>query len=215
MKDISVFPTQYGVASLILKEVPYRAIAYIRVQSSTPDNLPLLIRECAGFCRACGAEKIYWSAEDATGEPDVTVVEMRGTALVDKEKIASVFPVTEQTVSRWRQIYNERMFHVDNATTLEARDEKKLLSSVGACFIHKDGELPGIGWLEDTELRAIAAVIPGAGEQVAHTLMSLVEGSIVTLQVASTNQKAIRLYERLGFLQTRPLRKWYLVKDFD
>ena len=35
-----------------------------------------------------------------------------------------------------------------------------------------------------------------------HTLMSLVEGAGMTLEVASTNAKAIRLYEKLGFLRT-------------
>ena len=38
---------------------------------------------------------------------------------------------------------------------------------------------------------------PGAGERVFYTLMSLVEGADMTLEVASTNQRAIRLYEKL------------------
>ena len=41
---------------------------------------------------------------------------------------------------------------------------------------------------------------PGRGERVMHTLMSLVEGAGMTLEVASTNAKAIRLYEKLGLL---------------
>ena len=42
-----------------------------------------------------------------------------------------------------------------------------------------------------------------------HTLMSLVEGQALTLEVASTNERAIRLYEKLGFLKTGLVRKWY------
>ena len=45
-----------------------------------------------------------------------------------------------------------------------------------------------------------------------HTLMSLVEGDQMTLEVASTNKKAIRLYEKLGFLVTRELERWYSVE---
>ena len=52
---------------------------------------------------------------------------------------------------------------------------------------------------------------PGAGERVMHTLMSLVEGAGMTLEVASTNAKAIRLYEKLGFLRTAEKVRWYRV----
>ena len=44
-----------------------------------------------------------------------------------------------------------------------------------------------------------------------HTLMSLVEGAGMTLEVASTNEKAIRLYEKLGFLRTAEKVRWYRV----
>ena len=44
-----------------------------------------------------------------------------------------------------------------------------------------------------------------------HTLMSLDEGGQITLEVASTNERAIRLYERLGFVKTREINRWYRV----
>ena len=65
--------------------------------------------------------------------------------------------------------------------------------------------------MKDTELLLVAAVKPGAGEQVMHTLMSLVEGAPIRLEVASTNAKAIRLYEKLGFLKTAELTVWHEV----
>ena len=91
------------------------------------------------------------------------------------------------------------------------RDEEKILSSGGAYFIHDNGALMGIGWMEDTKLLAVASVVPGAGQQLMHTLMSLVEGADMTIEVASTNHKAIRLYEKLGFLQLCEVKKWYIV----
>ena len=45
-----------------------------------------------------------------------------------------------------------------------------------------------------------------------HTLMSLVENGNMTLEVSSTNEKAIRLYEKLGFVKTREIRRWFRVR---
>ncbi len=209
MKDIPLFTTEYGTASLMLAEIPYRQEAYIRVVEAHPGQMEPLIRECVGFCRAAGAERIYWSAGEVQGQLHASVFEMQGTASVDAQKLAHLFPVTEQTVSRWREIYNQRMLQVDNAATLTMADEKTLLQSGGAYFVHHEGALLGLFWLEDTKLLGIAAVEPGAGERVMHTAMSLIEGTTMTLEVASTNQKAIALYERLGFIKTRELRRWY------
>ena len=46
-----------------------------------------------------------------------------------------------------------------------------------------------------------------------HTLMSLVEGAQMTLEVASTNERAIALYEKLGFLKTAELSRWYEIGE--
>ena len=211
MRDFPVFPTEYGVAGLVLKEIPYRETAYITIHDALPECLDALLKECVSFCRMAGAEKIY-----VKGNADLSryplyckVLQMSGTAWVDREKLEHLFPVTEATVSQWRTIYNEKMRGVDNAATLETRDEKKILESGGAYFVHHDGKLLGIGWLEDTKLLAIAAVELGAGERVMHTLMSLVEGARMTIEVASTNSRAIHLYEKLGFLVTGEVSSWY------
>lgn len=213
MKDIPMFTTEYGVASLVLKEIPYRHLAYIRILTVWDGLIAELIAECVSFCRMVGAVTVCAAGHDDLEQWPVytTVLEMRGEARVDWEKVENIFPVTEQTVSRWREIYNERMRGVDNAATLEARDENRILESGGAYFVHRQRELLGIGWLEDGKLLAVAAAIPGAGEEVMHTLMSLDEGGQITLEVASTNERAIRLYERLGFVKTREITRWYRV----
>ena len=210
MRDFPVFDTEYGIASLILKEVPYRQEAYIIIQSALqPEEL---LRECVSFCRMVGAEKIYARGHECVERfPLHTIIyEMRGQALTDREP-DNLFPVTKETVARWRDIYNESMRPVDNGATLEARDEKRILDSGGAYFVHRTGELLGIGWLEDTKLLAIAAVRPGAGEAVLRTLMTLVPGESMTLEVASTNQRAIRFYERMGFLPVREISRWHSI----
>ena len=185
----------------------------IHIQDVQPEGFEEHLKECAAFCRMAGADRVY-----ATGTqllqayPEyMSVYEMRGMAWVDPEKMVNLFPVTEQTVGRWRSLMNERLRSVDNAATLTAFDEKKILQSGGAYYIHRSGELLGLGWMEDTKLLLVAAVKPGAGETVMHSLMSLVEGSDMTIEVASTNDRAIRLYEKLGFMKMREVVKWYKI----
>lgn len=215
MRDFPVFTTDFGVSSLILREIPYRQEAYIHIQDVQPDGLSEHLRECASFCRMAGAERIFASGHmDLQAYPQhMSVLEMQGTAWVDPQKMEHLFPVTEQTVSGWRSLMNERLRGVDNAATLTASDEKKILRSGGAYFVHHEGELLGAGWLEDTRLLLVAAAKPGAGEHVMHTLMSLVEGARITIEVASTNTRALRLYEKLGFLTVRNVLQWYDVSE--
>jgi hypothetical protein len=57
MRDFPVFNTEYGVASLVLKEIPYQGVAYIVVRDTLePEKL---LKECVDFCRVCGAEAVY------------------------------------------------------------------------------------------------------------------------------------------------------------
>ncbi len=211
MKDFPVFTTENGVASLILKEVPYRGEAYIHLRDSQDPKA--LLEECVSFCSACGAEKIYASGSQILEEypPHTAIFEMRGIPNVEEALIESLFPVTEATVSRWRALYNEAMSTVDNAGTLESRDEARLLEG-GAYFVHHRGELLGIGYLREDCIEAIAAARPGAGKRVLHSLASVSPGVPLRLEVAGTNERAIALYEKIGFLKVRELSRWYRIK---
>ena len=211
MRDFPIFTTEYGVSSLILKEIPYRNEAYIRIRDVQKAFFAEHLAECVSFCRICGAERIFAEGSQLLEAYPLytSVYQMRGTACPEQDKVESLFPVTEETVGKWRYIYNEAMRGVDNAGTLETRDEKQILSSPGAYFVHRDGQLQGIFWLEGNKLLAVAAAKKGAGERIMHTMMSLLEGEQITLEVASTNHRAIRLYERLGFVKTGELSRWH------
>ena len=204
-----MFTTEFGIASLVLKEVPYRQEAYITIQST--EEPEALVKECVSFCRMVGAEKIYIKGHPiAERFPLHTIIyKMQGEAHVDKENLDHLFPVTEQTVEKWRQICNEAMRNVDCAATQTKADEKFLLESCTPYFVHKDGELLGIGLMNDTELMQISAVKPGLGYRVLNALLSTVEGAQVELEVASTNERAIRFYEKNGFLKTGERTRWY------
>lgn len=213
MRDFPIFTTDYGVASLVLKEIPYKKTAYICIRDVQQDGFEEHLRECVSFCKMAGAESVHASGHEALERYPLytTVLEMRGQISADPDHMAQLFPVTEQTVRRWREIYNRKMLRVDNSGTLEARDEQKILTSGGAYFVHDHGTLLGIGWLEDGKLLAVASEVPGAGERVVRTLLSLEDGRSVTLEVASTNTRAVRLYEKLGFLPVREISRWYRV----
>ena len=149
MKDFPMFDTEFGIASLVLKEIPYKGIAYIILREVW--DAEKLLAECVSFCRLCGAETICAAGHESLERYPLytTVLEMRGQGAVDREQLQSLFPVTEATVSQWRSIYNEKLRAIDNAATLTAFDEKRILLSGGAYFVHAEGELLGIGWLED------------------------------------------------------------------
>lgn len=204
-----MFTTEYGVASLTLREIPYRQEAYISILSSCQPKE--LLEECVGFCRACGAEKIYAQNHEYLERYPVhtTVVKMQGIACVDESKVENLWPVTEETVARWRGFMNERLKDVDGAETLDRQSEMEILTS-GAYFVHRDGQMLGAGWLKYGKLLLVAAN-PGMGERVMHTLMSLQPDEPMELEVAVTNIPAVRLYQKLGFAATEELHKWYKV----
>ncbi len=213
MKDIPIFTTDYGVASLALKEIPYKQQAFIQVQDVQPGHLEDVLKECVDFCRAAGAESVFASGdEDLQNYPLHTIIyEMTLSSLTPDLPEACLWPVTEETVEQWRCIYNDKMKAVDNAATLSWFDEKKILASGGSYFVHKDGTLLGIGWIEDGSIKAVASSVPGKGKAVLEALMSACGSDRYQLEVASTNQKAIRLYESMGFLKTAELSRWYRI----
>lgn len=211
MKDFPVFTTEWGVASLILREVPYRQEAYIHIQASeTPEEL---LKECVSFCRMVGAERIFARGHEMLEQyPLYSIIyEMRGEARAEESLVEHLWPVTAETVGKWRTMMNERLATVDHASTLESRQEKEIVASGGAYFVHRDGELLGGGWIENGELKLVAAFKPGAGTGVVHTLMSLMPGQQMRLEVVSSNAKALHLYEKLGFIKTAEVRRWYRV----
>ncbi len=211
MKDIPVFTTEHGAASLILREIPYRRRAYIRLQDSREPEA--LLQECADFCRACGADEILATGRlGPEGYPlHTTVVQMQrprqGLAGTD----AALFPVTEKTLPQWLSLYNEKMQAVDNAAWMDSREGHQMLQKGDGYFVHRDGQLLGIGRASDGMLHAVVAVAPGAGETVVRALAELLQEDVICLQVASTNTRAIRLYERLGFVKTQELSRWYRI----
>lgn len=209
MRDLPVFTTENGVASLTLSQIPYTGDAYIKLRSTAAPQA--FLEECRDFCRMAGAQRIFASGHEVAQQYPVHALVWQMTALRQSlpDTDAALMPVTEQTLESWRQLYNERMQGVDNAAYMTKEEARQLLKRGGGYFVHRGETLLGIGILSAEKLDAIASAIPGAGRDVA---LALCHGSFeerVVLEVASTNKKAIRLYESLGFVKTAELSCWY------
>ena len=214
MRNIPMFATQYGVASLTLQDIPYRGDAYIKIQSSAePEEL---LKECIGFCTMAGAERIY-AAGDSLLEAypfHTAILRMSGTVSHLRTDV-SILPVTAGSLERWREIYNQKMENVPNASYMSSFEAQKLLKEGNGYFVHSQGDLLGIGIASGDEIKAIASVKPGAGADVFAALCGALASEDVQLEVASTNVPALRLYEKMGLICTAEVSRWYRVYPKD
>ena len=213
MQDIPIFTTQNGAAGLVLREIPYKGIAYITLHDTlTPQAL---LQECVEFCTMAGAEYIY-----ATGHLYLQqyplhcqILQMQrpraGLAPTD----GKLYPITAETAEQWRTLYNDRMLHVPNGATMTRGDMEKLLARQAGYFIYRGAELFGIGIAAGDTVESVIGAKPGAGETVLLALCSVLQSEKVVLEAASTNLPALRLYTRLGFESRKILSDWYCIKN--
>lgn len=215
MRNIPDFTCPHGGAQLILEQLPVTGTAYCLVQWVIPGQLSGLLDEVCRFCRMVDARRVLALAE----------------LLGDKEKAAS-YPAAFQVMQmelpqsgisapdavlcaveahQWRDYisaYNQAMTGVDGARLLSARDQRRLMEEGGCYYVYREETPIGLGQVQGDRLRFLAALIPGAGSQVVAALAGCVSGDTVRLTVADTNQKALRLYRRLGFQETGIAEHW-------
>lgn len=209
MKDLKLFTTEHGAASLILREIPYRGEAYIRIQASQEPEA--LLEECVAFCRSAGAGRVY-AAGHAVVEAyrlHTAIWRMKRSkeGLPDAED--ALFPVQESTLEHWRDIYNRRMAPVPNAAWMTQSRAEEMLKKGDGYFVHSHGTLLGLGRASGNRLDAVVSCVPGAGERVALALSHAILDEEIILEVASANARAVRLYQRMGFILSAELSRWY------
>lgn len=211
MKDIPVFTTENGVASLTFKEIPYTAKAYVTIHSTVDPEA--FIRECADLCRAAGAQNVYARGHSALEVYPfhTAIIAMSCLRSELPETDAALFPVQPETLHRWREIYNEKMRNVPNAAYMSLADGEKLCRQGSAYFVHRGEALLGIGVASGGQINAIASVQPGAGRDVLLALSNALSDDAVRVEVASENMRAVRLYEQLGFVPAEELARWYKI----
>ena len=161
MKDLPVFTTEHGAATLILKEIPYQETAYIILRDSLE---PLaLAKECAEFCRACGAEKIYVTGHDTLSAYPFYTAMWEMTSLRENipDTDAALWPVQEKTLTQWQRIYNEKVKKVPNGAWMTNADAEKMLQDGDSYFIHRGETLLGIGRASSDRIDWVASTAPG------------------------------------------------------
>lgn len=211
MRNIDMFTTEYGVASLTLTDVPYNACAYIRVHDTS--NESEFTNECCDFCRAVGAEYIYATGLKSHEQyPLYTeiwkMVATRMDVSCDEDILV---PVEESDLESWREIYNNRMKNVPMASFLSMADAKKLLSENACYFIRRNSLCVGLGVAKENQIHAVISLLPGMGGNVLSALVNGLNAEQVQLEVASENVRAIKLYERFGFRKTDVISTWYRI----
>lgn len=211
MKDFPVFTTRFGVASLVLKQIPYSSKAYITIQSSADPQK--LLEECVDFCKVAGAQAVFASGHSYLNRYPLhtSILVMRCQREILAETDAAVFPVQEKTLEQFQRIYNEAMQGVANAAYMSNEDAKQVLLKGNAYFVHRGSRLLGVGIASGERIDAIVSVVPGAGKDVLLALNHTLSGSCVEVEVASTNVRAIHLYEKLGFVLCCELSRWYKI----
>ncbi len=213
MRDFPVFTTEYGVASLVLKEVPYQGNAYIVIRDSL--DVAALLAECVSFCRMCGAERIYATGHEILQDRLVyaTISEMSccRQMIPDTDTDAVLVPVTPDNLESWREIYNQKVRHVPNGAWMTQTDAKAMFEKREGYFVERNGVLLGTGRVSGQQILWVASLHKGAGRDVLCALAGAIEEEQVVLTVADENTKARELYERIGFRKKREICCWYQV----
>lgn len=200
MKDIPIFTGCEGIASLILRQIPYNGTAFVLVRSVFTATEALL-RECAAFCRAAGAEKVIFGGDgDFSGRPIYARIIERTISASALPKTTAVARPTSDT-DEWLKIYRQRFAEVPAATCFP--------STQNALTIF-DGETRiGIGTVEGGCIRLVASTVPGRGADCVCALAAHCLGESVCLSCAEENLAAMRLYDRLGFSRGETKEIWF------
>ncbi len=203
MKDIPIFTGSNGIASLILSQIPEWGKGYVLIRSVFTSTSEL-IRECESFCRAAGADEVFFG-----GEGDFSGYEVHAT-LIEREILRKNLPETTaeavitSSPDQWAQIYNEKFRPIPAAQY--CREAKN------AFDIIKDGNPIGIGQVVHDRILSLAATQRGAGADCVCALAKLCEGETVHLSCVKENLPAMRLYDRLGFSEGHVKEIWYCKK---
>jgi len=218
MKNIPIFTGSTGTASLTLEEIPYRHCAYVTLHSILSGGLETLLAECRTFCVQAGAKRVLVSADEPLDflphVHDMLELVCRKTELPPLAAPVALERVTEENGEAFLCCYNRLFSKLDNAAFYTRDRFQCLLAEREAYFALYGGARAGIGELSQNELRAIG-VLPafrGLGYPLALTLLHRLEGPELTLCVSSSNERALDLYDRLGFHVRRTLSRWYLLK---
>lgn len=211
MRDIPMFVTQLGAASLVLSQIPYTGKGYIRIHSSqSPERF---LRECADFCRAAGATAVFATGHEILQghRPETDIQQMRVHRAQLGPTQAVAVAVTKQTLEQFRQLYNQKVIGIPGGAWMTMADAQAHLQAADSYFIYLDHQLIGTGIVSDGMIQWLSSLKNGAGRDVVRALSALLKGEWVCVEVATANEKAMALYTSLGFTAGQTLLSWYKI----
>ena len=219
MNNIPVFTAQGGTATLILREIPVSEKAYILLRTALPGMEEGLVKECAAFCRMCGATQIFAAWEDGdlsflSPAYEIYLLHVEKATLPEGKPVTLV-PMTPDNDAIYQRIYNRCFFGVSHALSYDRGQIARIYREHQRAFlaIDENGTPYGIGELHGDELAAVA-VLPkyrGKGTDLATALLKLCPGEDLYVTVASDNETAMHLYEKLGFHLAGVESRWFRV----
>ena len=214
MQNIPIFTGVHGMATLILKEIPVSGYSYVLVRSVWKDNLPGLLEEAAAFCREAGAKAVFASYEcyDLPARHVHDVLEFT----MDSRRLPEVAPVPLTPISKengrdYLAVYNRCFARMPGHASYDEKDLSRLLEQGGAFLVYRGGTPAAVVELGENSLEGIG-VLPefkGLGYPLAVTALKRLPEPTLFLKVVSTNHRAIRLYQRIGFAETKVVSRWW------
>ena len=215
MKNIPIFTGEHGTATLIFHEIPYSGRAYAIIRSVWEDRTAAFLEECRQFCRAAGARESYtsWKLADlaAVHAYDMLTMACEKSALPRPQQPVDLEPLTPENSGVYLEIYNRCFRDIYGAATYEQSDLEPFYDEDVAWLARVDGAYAGVAEISKRGLEGIA-VLPqfrGLGYDLALAVLDMVPRKTAELTVCSTNERAIRLYRRLGFRQTELVSRWW------
>lgn len=215
MQNIPVFTARSGMASLVLREIPYNRKAYVLIRAVWNEETEALLQECAAFCRGAGAEAVYASdgVKDlpAAHAYDVLRLSCRREVLPRPGNTVELEPVSAKNGREYLRIYNGCFREVPGAASYDERDLRRLMEQ-GSGYLARRGD--GYAGVVELDMDGIAgiAVLPeykGLGRDLALTALRKVERETLCLKVADTNTRALALYRRIGFENDALVSRWW------
>ena len=213
MKDIPIFTGENGVATLILREIPHQQRAYVMLR--TVWRLQPFLAECRDFCRMAGAESVYVTGqEDLSGLPFVHAMERWSCSRSDLPPLVEpvdLTPLDDSNRETFRTLYNQLFAQIPNAATCTPQEVERIQREERAALAVVEGQIAGLAQWTDGRLEAIGvdSGFRGLGYRLALTVLHRMTTETMELQVSSANQRALALYQRLGFTKTETLSRWY------
>ena len=205
MKDFPIYTCSDGIASLILREIPYRQEGYILLRSVFTD-VRALLRTCEGVCRAAGAERIYCSGGfDLSDYPIHARLVLRRIAVADLPETAAVaVPVSSEESTEWTRLHRERFSAVVMAASC--------VCAKNAYWVEENGSRIGLGHFHGSRLDSFASLVGGKGQDCLCALAREMHTQTLELLCAEENRPAMRLYDRLGFSVGTLREAWHTVR---